>query len=75
MTPGVETTTGLLDQRVMNVAGMATAEAHLTQKFNQPDLALIDHRTYTFCSDGDIMDRASHEAASIARHFWKMLTY
>jgi transketolase len=69
VTPGVETTTGPLGQGVMNAVGMAMAEAHLAQRFNQPDMALVDHRTYAFCSDGDMMEGSSHEAASIAGHF------
>lgn len=68
MTPGVETTTGPLGQGIMNAVGMAMAEAHLAQKFNQSDIPLVDHRTYAFCSDGDLMEGASHEAASIAGH-------
>ena len=69
LTPGVESTTGPLGQGVMNAVGMAMAEAHLAQKYNRPGLPIIDHRTYAFCSDGDLMEGASHEAASIAGHF------
>ncbi len=56
LTPGVETTTGPLGQGIMNAVGMAMAEAHLAQKYNKPDLKIIDHRTYAFCSDGDLME-------------------
>jgi transketolase len=69
LTPGVETTTGPLGQGVMNAVGMAMAEAHLARKFNRHDISIVDHRTYAFCSDGDLMEGASHEAASIAGHF------
>lgn len=69
LTPGVETTTGPLGQGIMNAVGMAMAEAHLAQKYNTDDLSIVDHRTYAFCSDGDLMEGASHEAASIAGHF------
>ncbi len=69
LTPGIETTTGPLGQGIMNAVGMAMAEAHLAQKFNRPGMPLVDHRTYAFCSDGDLMEGASHEAASIAGHF------
>jgi transketolase len=68
VTPGVETTTGPLGQGVMNSVGMAIAEAHLGAVFNRPGHEVVDHHTYAICSDGDIMEGASHEAASIAGH-------
>jgi transketolase len=68
-TPGVETTTGPLGQGVMNSVGMAMAEAHLAAVFNRPGHEIIDHRTYVIASDGDLMEGASHEAASMAGHF------
>lgn len=68
LTPGVETTTGPLGQGFMNAVGMAMAEAHMASVFNRPGGAVVDHRTYVFLSDGDIMEGASHEAASLAGH-------
>jgi transketolase len=68
LVPGVETTTGPLGQGFMNGVGMAIAERHLASIFNQADFDLVDHDTYAFCSDGDLMEGASHEAASIAGH-------
>ncbi|MFW6193607.1 MAG: transketolase [Gemmatimonadota bacterium] len=68
VTPGVETTTGPLGQGVMNSVGMALAEAHLADVFNRPGHRVIDHRTWVICSDGDLMEGASHEAASVAGH-------
>ena len=68
LTPGVETTTGPLGQGVMNTVGMALAEAHLAAVYNRPGHRIVDHRTWAICSDGDLMEGASHEAASIAGH-------
>jgi transketolase len=62
-TPGVETTTGPLGQGVANSVGMALAERWLARRFNRPGHEVIDHRTYAFCSDGDLMEGVSHEAA------------
>jgi transketolase len=66
--PGVETTTGPLGQGVGNSVGMAMAERWLAHRFNRPGHQVVDHYTYAFCSDGDLMEGVSHEAAELAGH-------
>jgi transketolase len=68
-TPGVEVTTGPLGQGVANAVGMAMAERFLAERFNRPGYEVVDHHTYAICSDGDMMEGVSQEAASIAGHF------
>ncbi|HZO96501.1 MAG TPA: transketolase [Gaiellaceae bacterium] len=65
-TPGVETTTGPLGQGFANGVGMAIAERFLADRFNRPRHTIVDHRVYAICSDGDLMEGLSNEAASIA---------
>ncbi|MDP2959479.1 MAG: transketolase [Longimicrobiales bacterium] len=67
-TPGVESTTGPLGQGVAMSVGMAMAERWLAARFNRPGHALVDHFTYALCSDGDLMEGISHEAAELAGH-------
>jgi transketolase len=68
LTAGVETTTGPLGQGFMNGIGMAIAEAHLAAVYNRDHFNVVDHYTYALCSDGDLMEGASHETASLAGH-------
>jgi transketolase len=68
-TPGIEVTTGPLGQGFANAVGMAIAERFLAERFNRPGKVVVDHNTYAICSDGDMMEGISQEAASIAGHF------
>jgi transketolase len=64
-TPGVETTTGPLGQGFANGVGMAMAERFLRERYGSE---LMDHRVFAICSDGDLMEGVSAEAASLAGH-------
>ena len=67
-TVGVETTTGPLGQGFGNAVGMAIAERLLAHRFNRPGLEIVNHHVWGFCSDGDLMEGISSEAASLAGH-------
>jgi transketolase len=67
-TPGVETTTGPLGQGIGNTLGMAMAERWLAAKFNRPGFQVVNHRTFAFAGDGDLMEGISQEMASLAGH-------
>ena len=67
-TTGVEATTGPLGQGCGMSVGMAIAALWRAAHFNRPHLPLFDYRVYAICSDGDMMEGISSEAASIAGH-------
>jgi transketolase len=64
--PGVEVTTGPLGQGFANGVGIAIVERHLRERYG-PDVC--DHHVFAICSDGDLEEGVSHEAASFAGHY------
>ncbi|MEP7075012.1 MAG: transketolase [Acidobacteriota bacterium] len=68
LTPGVEITTGPLGQGFANGVGMGIAQKHLAATFNKRGFPVVDNYIYCICSDGDLMEGVSYEAASLAGH-------
>ena len=68
VTEGVETTTGPLGQGFANGVGFAIADRFLAERYNRPHYEIVDRRVYAICSDGDLMEGITAEAASIAGH-------
>jgi transketolase len=67
---GIEVTTGPLGQGFANAVGMGLAARMLAARFNSDgeDFKPVDHYIYAICSDGDLEEGISSEAASIAGH-------
>src|SRR3989338_3702044 len=67
-TAGIEITTGPLGQGIANAVGFAMASSYVGNKVNSETAALIDHKVYCLCGDGDLEEGISYEACSIAGH-------
>ena len=68
-TAGVELTTGPLGQGVSTAVGMAMAarfERGLFDPETTDGSSLFDHKVWVICSDGDLQEGVSSEAASLA---------
>jgi transketolase len=73
---GIEVTTGPLGQGFANGVGMGLASKMMAARFNvdsapgdaEDVFHPVDHYIYAICSDGDLEEGISSEAASIAAH-------
>lgn len=61
----IEASAGPLGQGVATAVGMALAERMMAARFGR---SLVDHRIWVLCSDGDLMEGVTHEAAALAGH-------
>ncbi|WP_432712132.1 transketolase [Pedobacter sp.] len=68
LTDGIDVTTGPLGQGFANGVGFAIGQKHLAARFNRPGFELFDYKIYVICSDGDMMEGVTSEAASLAGH-------
>jgi transketolase len=73
VTPGVDMSTGPLGQGIASAVGIAMAERYLATRYNikkknifDPNKSIFNYYTYVLCSDGDLMEGISYEAASLA---------
>lgn len=74
VTPGIDVTTGPLGEGLATAVGLAISESHLAARYNKKKknimdknaLQIFDYNTYVLCSDGDLMEGVSYEAASLA---------
>lgn len=66
LTPGIDVTTGPLGQGFANGVGFAIGQKHLAGRYNKPGYHLFDYKIFAICSDGDMMEGVTSEAASLA---------
>ena len=65
----IESTTGSLGQGFATAVGMAIGEKMLEAKYNTKKIDLFNYNIYCLCSDGDLMEGVSYEAASLAGEY------
>ncbi len=64
-TPGVDSSTGPLGEGLANAVGICMAQKH-TSALLETKNNVVNYNTYVLCSDGDLMEGVSYEAASLA---------
>ena len=65
---GIEVTTGPLGQGFANGVGFAIAHRFMASRYNKPGFDIFNYKIYAICSDGDMMEGVTAEAASLAGH-------
>lgn len=68
LAPGIDVTTGPLGQGFSNGVGFAIGQKNLAARYNKPGFELFNYHVYAICSDGDMMEGVTSEAASLAGH-------
>ncbi len=63
---GIEVTTGPLGQGFANGVGFAIAQKHMAARYNMTGFDIFNYKIYAICSDGDMMEGVTAEAASLA---------
>lgn len=66
LTPGIDVTTGPLGQGFANGVGFAIGQKYLAGRYNKAGHHIFDYKIYAICSDGDMMEGVTSEAASLA---------
>ena len=65
VTPGVDISTGPLGEGFASAVGMAMGAKH-TNALLEKNTDVVDYNVYVLCSDGDLEEGVSYEAASLA---------